>query len=152
MSFQELNRTLNDGGWRVGCRVYHDANQSINNATPTTLAFNSERYDPYGMHDTASNNSRITVPIKGIYLIGTTVSFASMTGIVQCQIQHGGATLIAINKLYISASVPHCNVNTVYEMGAGEYVEVIVVQSSGGALNCTTNANWSPEFWVQRIR
>src|SRR5262245_1380457 len=54
--------------------VTHNANQSINTATDTVLAFNTERFDQCAntadtMHDTVTNNSRLTCRYAGVYQI-----------------------------------------------------------------------------------
>lgn len=135
----------------IRCRVYHNANQLCNNGVATVLAMNSERFDPGGMHNPAVNNSRITFANAGTYNVGGCVRFDSMTGICQLQILLNGATLIAAQKLYILASPPIIAVHTAYEFAATDFVELRVIQSSGGAINCQAAANYSPEFWAFRI-
>ena len=49
----------------IGAHAYHNAAQSINTASETTLALNSERWDTDSIHDTAVNNSRLTCVTPG---------------------------------------------------------------------------------------
>ena len=42
-------------------------------------------------------------------------------------------------------------VTTIYQLTAGDYVEVRAYQNSGGALNVNSTANYSPEFWMVRL-
>jgi hypothetical protein len=42
-------------------------------------------------------------------------------------------------------------VNTHWQAAAGDYFELVVFQSSGGSLNITRNAAFSPEFWAYRV-
>lgn len=130
------------------CRVYHSANQSLSNTTDTTLAFNSERFDTDSMHDTVTNNSRITIQTAGIYLLSATVSFeANGTGVRVVWLRLNGATKIAQQ----SAVPPGVNttditIQTVYDLAAADYVQVLAYQSCGSPMNVTRNANYSPEF------
>ena len=47
----------------VGARSFHSVSQSISSATITNLSFDSEVFDSDGLHSTAVNNSRLTVPV-----------------------------------------------------------------------------------------
>jgi hypothetical protein len=46
----------------------------------------------------------------------------------------------------VTTYIPTQTVTTVYDLAAGDYLEVFAYQDSGGALNVQTNANYSPEF------
>jgi hypothetical protein len=140
----------------AGCRVYHTATQSATHNAATTLAFNSERYDTDGFHDPATNNSRLTVPAgqAGKYLITAQVGWAaSSAGVRQQYLQVNGSTRIAELLIpppgaFAFAMPP---LTTIYDLAAGDYVEVIVVQSTGGALSTSVAGNYFPEFMMQRI-
>src|SRR5215475_9738149 len=86
-------------------RVYHNTTQSITNGTDTTVNFNSERYDQAAgsastMHDTVTNNSRLTAVYAGVYKITGQLGFASnATGIRQCHIRLNGTTIIAYGQV-----------------------------------------------------
>ena len=41
--------------------------------------------------------------------------------------------------------------NTVASFAVNDYIEVLTVQSSGGALNVGNTAQYAPVFWAQRI-
>lgn len=141
------------------CRVFHNANQSLTNNTEATVAFNSERYDSTGtMHDNASNNSRITLPVAGVYV----VTFAGVIeadndyNYMYAYIRLNGSTILAITTLgaLTDAGVsPSLNVTTTYKFAASDYVEVRIAQknTSAGAHNLASLANYSPEFgatWI----
>lgn len=51
------------------CRVRHSANQSVTNGTSLYLAWDTEDLDTDTMHDTVTNNSRITFKTAGVYVI-----------------------------------------------------------------------------------
>ncbi|MGE5592880.1 MAG: hypothetical protein ACM3X3_04240 [Betaproteobacteria bacterium] len=134
-------------------RVCHNAAQSIANVTNTVLAFNSERFDTDGIHDTAINNSRLTCKTAGKYYIAGNVRFASnSTGFRELNIILNGSTIIARVALpAASASPTVLQIATVYDLAVGNYVELIVYQNSGGALNVEYASAFSPEFMMVRI-
>jgi hypothetical protein len=137
------------------CRVYNSANVSIPNLTRTAVTFNSERYDVGGCHSTAVNTSRLTVPAGegGKYVIGGCVEFAgNATGTRQVEVYVNGTTLIAIQKDGAPDANPfELTINTEYALSAGDYVELTVYQTSGGALNVLTASAYSPEFWMRWV-
>ena len=132
-------------------RVYNSANISIPNSALTALTFNSERFDTDTMHSTAANTGRITFTTAGGYDVGCGVSFAAnATGQRDVGIRLNGVTLIA----YDARPAAPATVGTIfafstfYEFAAGDYIEVVVFQNSGAALNVTASGNISPEFWA----
>lgn len=134
-------------------RVYNDANISVNNATATALTFNSERFDNGDLHSTSSNTGRLTAPITGLYLIVGHVAFAAnATGRRRAQIRRNGTQLIASNDGFPTAG-DNCfvTVSALYQLNATDYVELVVEQASGGALNVLVLANHSPEFEMVRL-
>jgi len=141
------------GGYTEGARAYHDANQSIANGVDTVVAFNSERYDTDAIHDTATNNSRLTCKTAGKYIIAASIAFAANTTSVRIVgIKLNGATLLAnfvVNA--VAAGGTYCNVATIYDLAVNDYVQTMAYQLSGGALNVTSNPNYSPEFMMQRV-
>jgi hypothetical protein len=139
-------------------RVLHNANQSITSGVGTALAFNSERYDRAGgasaaHHDTVTLNTRLTSLYAGVYKISACTSFAAnATGIRQLQIRLNGATIIgAVSTGAVSGASIEQNLTVDYSLAVSDYVEVIVAQNSGGALNLLTVANYSPEFMMVRV-
>lgn len=129
---------------KMSCRLFHSALQSIVNSTQTALAWDNESFDTASLHDTAVNNSRITIPTngnKGIWLFSTVVTWADSqigqrvisirkngvgTTIAQfSDPQSGVAAVNASQKLSCMVSAPT----------VGDYFEVFVFQLSGGNLN-----------------
>lgn len=138
----------------VAARAYHNADQSISTATPTALALNSERYDTDVIHDTSSNNSRLTCKTAGKYCMAGLAGFAAhATGWRAVYIRLNGSTLIAANRaLNIGASdAIYLPVSCDYDLAINDYVELVAEQNSGGALNVLSTANISPEFMMHRI-
>jgi hypothetical protein len=141
----------------IGARVFNSANLSITNATDTALTFNSETFDsdPNGaIHDTASAQARLTIRTAGLYLFVAGVSFATnATGYRQVYLRvNGTAVLASVTCPAVSASVQtDIVVTAVNTMAATDFCEVIVVQTSGGALNVQALNYYSPYFMCAKV-
>lgn len=139
------------------CRVYHNTTQSISDALEATVIFNSERYDTNTMHDTVTNNSRITLNTAGIYQVGFSGNFPTLITYsnVYCTIRLNGSTNIALVQLTPTTfnAAEFLNVNTTYKFAAADYIEARVYQdnTANTAQNLQNNGNYSPEFWATWI-
>lgn len=130
-------------------RVYHSTTQAVSSGTVTTLTFNSERFDPWAMHDTTTNASRLTAPKAGVYLIGASFAFASGgAGDVAAQINVNGTAVAYVYTRSSSANTPSLNPHTTWALNAGDYAEVQAFQSSGATVNVLAASSYSPEFWM----
>ncbi|MHC4620249.1 MAG: hypothetical protein ACYTEQ_21080 [Planctomycetota bacterium] len=133
-------------------RAYHDASQSINNATNTILALNSERWDTDNYHDLVTNNSRLTVPSDGLYIAQASATYAAnSTGSRSITIYLNGTTTITGLFIQAGAAAQTLCTSVIYDLSATDYLEVRVWQNSGGALNVISSAQFSPEFSIIRI-
>lgn len=134
-------------------RVYNDANISIPNATETTLTFNSQRYDTDTIHDLVTNPSRLTCKTAGKYFIAALTSFAAnATGRRWLRLKLNGTTDIDYRNFDATAAGDAAiGASTFYNLAVDDYVEVVVYQNSGGALNVLSVAEVSPEFMMARI-
>lgn len=134
-------------------RVYNSAAISITTSgTGQILTFDNEDYDSADLHSTSSNTSRLTASITGLWSVGCAVSFASnATGYREVQLLVNGTTFIADDtRMAVNGAATSVVVETEYHLNAGDYVEVRVVQTSGGALNVNRTSRLSPEFWMHR--
>lgn len=132
-----------------GARVFLSAATTlIPNATWTAVGFVNESRDTDAFHDNATNTSRLTVPagLGGQYSIEAMVEFAvNATGFRIARITVNG---VLANRLgeHSSAAVSgnETTLNPVVgavTLAAGDYVEVMVYQTSGGALAITGQAS-----------
>lgn len=141
------------------CRVYNDADISIAvSGTPQALAFNSERWDTDSMHDTITNNDRITTTTPGIYTFGAAVEFeVNATGFRQVYFErfnsagvsqgtYANDVRMAVTAATVSTDIVIGGVDI--DMSAGDYVKVFVNQTSGAALNVKARTKYSPEVWA----
>jgi len=136
-----------------GCRVYNDVNESIADNTSTTLTFNAEHYDNGGLHDTVTNNSRLTAQKAGVYAISGHVEYAAnATGSRSLIIQLSAGSIIANERRAAHpTAATDISIATLYHLGVGDYVTLVVFQNSGGALNVLYQPYFSPEFAMQWI-
>lgn len=139
-------------------RVTHSAAQSIATATPTTLAFNTERFDTAGgaadtQHDTVTNNSRLTCKYAGKYQISAHIEFAAnSTGVRQLELRVNATTTVAFTELNATTiGSQRLDVTTLWDLAVNDFVEVRVTQNSGAALNLNVASAYSPEFMMVRV-
>jgi len=125
------------------CRVYHNTTQSLTTAVETPLAFNTERYDTASMHDTVTNNGRITMPVAGLYMVSLHIEYAAnATGVRYSSIRANGAStyLFQDTRSASSALGTVVNLGGIVKLNAGDYIVAYAYQSSGGALNITAGS------------
>lgn len=150
-----LELGVRDAQLAPAVRVFHNAAQAIANATDVALAFNSERIDQFAgsastMHDTVTNNSRLTAQHAGVFLIGASGEWSANPGNTRVGLRLNGATIID-RVQHVVADMRAWNIVTLYALAVNDYVEVIVQQNSGGSININSSANYSPEFWMTRV-
>jgi LysM repeat protein len=135
-------------------RVYNSANISLpTSGTFAVLTFDSEHYDNGSLHSTSANTSRLTVPITGLYVVGCSIAFASnVTGRREVALQVNGTNNIAFDtRPAVNGERTKVNLTTEYTFAQGDYVEIVAMQTSGGALNVEFLSAYSPEFWMHRV-
>ena len=118
-----------------GCRVTNSGAQTVNSAT--VLAFDTETFDQGGLHDNSTNNSRITIPSTGVYMI-TFEAAVTVSNPTACYLRIDGTTQISI-----SLTAAPIVINQIYKFTAAQYIEV-VVNGSGSVFA-------SQKFAAQRI-
>lgn len=122
------------------CVAYNSSAQSIANATFTVLTFDSEDLNVGGMHSTTINTSRLTIPAggDGVYLfIGSIMYAGNIAGITRVIVlRKNGATSLLQNQ-YGVASASQMGIQGCWmgSLVAGDYIEMLGYQDSGGALN-----------------
>ena len=147
-----------DSSWQkvaqdLGCRVRKSANQSIPNATVTTVTWDTEDYDTDTMHDNVTNNTRLTIQTAGKYLIVAQSNWASNnTGTRIARIRKNGVDYLAsFEQPSNLANEASAAVSLVANFIAGDYLEFTVYQDSGGALNFQSSSNVISYMAAQKI-
>ena len=143
-----LNTTRANGAWfsePPQCSVFNSSVQSVPNSTVTAMLCGSESLDNDEMHSTASNTSRITAVNAGRYTFTGTAQFAidgTGTGMRRLSFRLNGTTeydLVQVAAVSTLSSVILSGSRT-FTLDISDYVEMVVLQSSGGALNVTALA------------
>lgn len=129
-----------------GALARRSTSQSINNATDTMVSFSdSEDFDSFGFHSLASNQSRFTVPSgwDGTYLlVGTVAWAASAVGnrMIGWAV-NGAADALRDQAMPAQGLANRMTVSCIVQLTAGDYVELRVHQTSGGALGLTATGS-----------
>jgi hypothetical protein len=153
-----LEQAVFDAHYKAAVRVTHNAAQSATTAVDLVLAFNTEIVDTESnaastIHDTVTNNSRLTCRTAGVYQISGNVEFASnATGLRHLKIRLNGTTLIAFDLIgAVNGAVTIMTTTALYSLAVNDYVELLATQTSGGALNVNSTGNYSPIFSMVRV-
>lgn len=160
----------------VSVRAYNAANiPNIPDGAPpsagTVLPFGSERWDTDGMHDAGAsadcgvtpNRCRLTAQTAGKYLIFGHVEFdynpLNQGGIRSVVIRVNGRD-VAMQTGFPPTAAASCSscgayfsIQTHYELGVGDYAELVVAQTSGAPLSIIQNGAYdsSPEFGMVKL-
>lgn len=124
-------------------RVFHNTTQSLASGTEASLAFNAESFDAATpMHDTVTNNSRITITDAGVYQVSWGFTIAADTDYlwIYSYVRLNGTTLIllgsSVGTQTDNALSPHSSGSGPYKFAAADYIEVRAAQK-----NTSANAN-----------
>jgi hypothetical protein len=136
-----------DGGATgAGCYVYKSANQSIPNATFTSVTWDAEWTDSNNIHSTSTNTDRFTVQAgqAGYYFISVNTNWqGSAVGARQLIFAKNGT----LNYGEPKNGTPNAGgelsmVNSAFlNLAVGDYITVSAYQTSGGALNIEGGAS-----------
>jgi Tfp pilus assembly protein FimT len=133
-------------------RVQNSANESISNNTRTRVTFDTNVYDNSSMHSTTTNAERLTAPIAGIYEISGEIEWG-LSGVGQRTViveRNGSSAVFALGQQATSGE-PGQVISTQVRLNAGDYIDVAVVQNSGGALDIINDTEAAPVLamhWV----
>ena len=121
----------------VGCSLYKNANQTINNATNTAISFQVESYDTDAFHDNSTNNTRITIPAgkAGKYLVTGSIAWSTGANERIAMIYKNGVLVNYMHQMYPdNAGGYYAPFNYVINLAVGDYIELFCNQGSGGSL------------------
>lgn len=121
------------------CSLRRTANKSLTSGVVTTVDWNAEASDDYGMHDNVTNNSRITIPSggDGWYQIESLVRFSALSlgdrawyikinGSVYWQERHSSSGAAGETRMAGKYTI---------KLSAGDYIELDVFHSAGSSIN-----------------
>jgi len=128
--------------------AYRNADKSTTDAVDTLYDLDAELYDPYATpaHDTATNNSRLVAAETGIYVCYAQATWAAnATGRRRLTIRKnsagsstGGTQVGRLDIPVVPAGQHTSALAAPAQLTAGDYIEMFVQQTSGGALNVLT--------------
>jgi hypothetical protein len=117
----------------------------------TALIFDTQLWDTNALHDNVTNNTRLTAKVAGIYQItGQLVWAASAVGLRALAILLNATYTLAI-QTDAAANQTQYTVTTIFPLSANDYVELIAVQTSGGGLNTSVAAYYTPRFQMHML-
>jgi hypothetical protein len=121
-----------------GASVYKTATQAIAHNTATTITFNAESYDTNTYHDNVTNNSRLTVPSTGYYLVNALVQYdGNSTGYRDIILLKNGSQVTYFARGADATTTgygPMWITRYVY-LAANDYLTLTTYQTSGISLN-----------------
>lgn len=119
----------------LGAGVLRTSAQSLPDDTSTAINFESEAFDEGDLWDIGAD-TRLTIADDGKYLVGATVSFDSnTTGKRQLIVRLNGTDVIATSEIPAAAGAESVCASIVVDLAATDYLELMVLQDSGGALD-----------------
>lgn len=118
-------------------QVYKSAAQTLTNNTFTYLTFDVDYIDTDGIHDTATNNSRLTCITPGDYFFYGQVYFAAnATSTRRVLVEKNRTTTHAdVGRVAESTGATRINFHGMVTLVAGDYLELDAIQISGGNLD-----------------
>jgi len=138
-------------GSDISVRVTHSVDISIN--AFTVLPFDTERFDTDTMHDTSTNNSRLTCKTAGLYLIIGQADFLNTphASYRTLRIRLNGPTDLvqSSNPHPINRDDVRLVVTTLWNLAVDDYVELAAV--AGESINIEKVSNASPEFMMVKV-
>lgn len=134
------------GGAFIGAKVARTAAQALTNNVNTAVSFTAaDVYDTNGIHNPATNPSRLTIPsgMAGSWRISYSVEFASnSSGLRSTFLSVNGTPMVPDGNMRVSAVGGGESVRLTASidllLSAADYVEVFVRQTSGGTLDLST--------------
>ena len=137
------------------------AAQSIANASPTVVQFDTQEF-AFG-HSTnvpvvSTSSYRVTVPTAGYYRLsasgGIDLVGGGVAGEALLSILVNGSA-VATNRHAITSSLGASDssyIARIVSLSASDYVQLLIYQSTGGARNTNTEADYRPRLIVELMR
>ena len=141
------------------CRAYKTALQAIPTSTWTAINLDAERFDTDGMHDTVTNNTRLTCRTAGKYLLVGHASWVAVAGtrrLIGIWL-NGMGTGVCVARMDLSGAAGEAGsemgpvVATIWDLAVGDYVELGAYQTTGSPLNIVAGSAYSPEFMASYL-
>ena len=139
-------QTPSGGATDVSCRVIQNPVTSITSSW-VSIAFQTEEFDTSTMHDNSTNNTRITIPSTGKYMVGGGW-FGSTNAVTGVRIRLNGTTIISASvDGNGGTSLEYNSIATFYSFTASDYIEL---QGYSGTTQNTSGDNQT-YFWAYKV-
>lgn len=129
--------------------------QTFGTGAFVALTFDAEDWDNYGGHSTATNTSRYTCQVAGIYVFSGKISFAAnTTGRRATRWSKNGSDVTGGQTAIIATStsdIEHPATTIQISLAVGDYVELLGYQESGGNLATVVSGGQQPLMTVRWI-
>lgn len=140
------------GTLKLRCTLTSSVAIATVNNTEKILNWDTEEYDPDGLHSTSTNTSRINIDTSGTYCVTGVLAFAAnSSGYRISGVKINGSTYkgehrespIASSGISTTIGLP----GKTFLLAAGDYLEIYAQQDSGSNLNILV----SPSYLVPQI-
>lgn len=133
-------------------KIGRTVDQTIPYNVATGVGFDSELSDNDGMHDTVTNNNRITIRTAGIYTVSAAVNYAGdSSGYRQIAIRKNGTDEAVDRKIFASSLPSWLAVSINIECAVGDYIELFAYHTVVAGLNIVRVAGSSPILTAAKI-
>lgn len=139
-------------------RLVQQASQSLASAVNTALtwAAGSEEYDTHNLHDVSTNNTRVTIAKTGRYQAYFCGNMASTTtvSVLTATIAKNGAVVQPLPRTKpntATSTTLSAQVLATIECTAGDYLEAMLSQTSGGAVSTQAGGGVNSTFEVRYV-
>ena len=142
-------------GTPVVANLVHDANQTAGTGADLTLAWNTETLDTGGLHDTSTNNDRITIVTAGYYRIIAQIHMqaGANSADINIYLRKNGSNIRVSNTPVINGDNTQLIISEIVLAAATDYYNVIITQSSG--VNMTvlggSTGNVRSSFQIEKL-
>lgn len=139
-----------------GCLVSKSTDQTVSTGIGfTMLTFDTEAYDTDAFHNPVTNNSRLTIPTTGFYILTGQITWASSTTGYRTLRLYKNGTAAGIGGFSVE-TVPKATgdqngVSAILSCTAGDYFEIGCRQNSGANLNVLASGGNATWFAIQRM-
>lgn len=137
----------------VAARASLAATQSIADSTQVKVDWDTEDYDTHAVLDIATND-RWTCPVAGKYTVKSLIEFsANATGQRAVTLYKNGSAYAELGNIPQATAGASARVGgaTDIDLVAGDYLEIFVLQNSGGSLSIGTNGVQYSHMSISRV-
>jgi hypothetical protein len=146
-------------GMVPACNLTSAQNKTVGPGATVTLTWDTEKFDPTGMHDLSTQTDRLTIKEPGIYLVYAMVFWKQMSGqningtfnFSIYRNRNGSIDQIARDTVYIGASQGVQSCMKLIDCDTGDYLYVQVTNNSTATVDVDASQPYSPYFGAIKL-